>query len=75
MEFSTSAGSWRASNLTVCAPRANYNFLCCLNPPNHNPAGKLTDGTEFDSSVKRNKPFEFQIGAGQVGVVGVTAVV
>lgn len=38
--------------------------------------GWLTDGKEFDSSKKSGKPFEFQIGAGQViqgweqGVVG-----
>ena len=38
--------------------------------------GRLTDGTEFDSSVKRNKPFEFPLGKGRVikgwdqGVVG-----
>lgn len=28
--------------------------------------GKLEDGTEFDSSHKRNQPFEFQLGAGKV---------
>ena len=28
--------------------------------------GKLTDGTEFDSSYKRNKPFTFTLGVGQV---------
>lgn len=28
--------------------------------------GWLTDGTEFDSSHKRNQPFEFKLGAGQV---------
>lgn len=28
--------------------------------------GWLTDGKEFDSSVKRGRPFEFQLGAGQV---------
>lgn len=38
--------------------------------------GTLTDGTEFDSSYKRNQPFETQIGVGQViqgwdqGVIG-----
>ena len=29
-------------------------------------SGKLEDGTEFDSSYKRNKPFDFQIGTRQV---------
>ena len=29
-------------------------------------AGKLLDGTEFDSSVKRGMPFEFVVGTGQV---------
>lgn len=29
-------------------------------------SGKLVDGTEFDSSFKRNQPIEFQVGIGQV---------
>lgn len=28
--------------------------------------GRLEDGTEFDSSVSRNQPFEFTLGVGQV---------
>lgn len=31
-----------------------------------NYAGKLTDGTEFDSSYGRGTPFSFKLGAGQV---------
>merc|ERR1711965_1001859 len=29
-------------------------------------SGKLTNGSEFDSSFKRNKPFEFIVGEGRV---------
>jgi FK506-binding protein 2 len=29
-------------------------------------AGRLVDGTEFDSSFKRNQPFQFQLGSGMV---------
>jgi len=28
--------------------------------------GRLTDGTVFDSSYKRGKPFQFKLGAGKV---------
>jgi FKBP-type peptidyl-prolyl cis-trans isomerase len=28
--------------------------------------GKLTDGTKFDSSLDRNRPYQFTLGAGQV---------
>ena len=28
--------------------------------------GRLEDGTEFDSSFKRNQPLDFQLGVGQV---------
>ena len=28
--------------------------------------GQLLDGTEFDSSVKRDRPFEFVLGQGRV---------
>lgn len=31
-----------------------------------NYSGTLMDGTEFDSSYKRQQPFRFQLGAGQV---------
>lgn len=32
----------------------------------HHYRGTLQDGTEFDSSYKRNEAFKFQIGLGQV---------
>jgi FKBP-type peptidyl-prolyl cis-trans isomerase len=28
--------------------------------------GKLVDGTEFDSSLKRDEPFSFKLGTGSV---------
>ena len=31
-----------------------------------NYVGRLSDGTEFDSSYRRNQPFSFTLGAGQV---------
>ena len=31
--------------------------------------GKLSTGTKFDSSVDRNKPFQFTLGVGQVGTI------
>ena len=31
--------------------------------------GKLSTGTKFDSSVDRNKPFQFTLGVGQVGII------
>ena len=30
--------------------------------------GKLSTGAKFDSSVDRNKPFQFTLGVGQVGL-------
>lgn len=30
------------------------------------PQGTLEDGTEFDSSIPRNQPFQFTLGSGQV---------
>jgi len=41
--------------------------------------GRLQNGTVFDSSVKRNEPFSFRLGAGEVivgweqGIVGMRA--
>lgn len=35
--------------------------------PPHNLQGTLTDGKQFDASYDRGQPFDFALGAGQVG--------
>ena len=34
--------------------------------------GKLSTGAKFDSSVDRNKPFQFTLGVGQVNIQGLS---